>query len=136
MPAEVAKQPRTLRDLLRFAANRFNAAGLSFGHGTANARDEAAYLILHTLKLPLDRLDPFLDKTLAAEEIEAVSRVLSMRIEQRVPAAYLTNEAWLGDFRFYVDERVIVPRSYIAELLPGGLEPYVGPADGVTTARD
>ncbi len=106
-----------MRDWLRFAVTRFNEAGLSFGHGTTNARDEAAYLILHTLKLPLDRLDPFLDKSLSAEEIEAVSRMLRRRVEQRVPAAYLTNEAWLGDFRFYVDERVIVPRSYIAELL-------------------
>ncbi len=136
MPAEVAKPPRTLRDLLRLAVRRFNAAGLSFGHGTTNARDEAAYLILHTLKLPLDRLDPFLDKALAAEEIEAVSRVLRLRVEQRVPAAYLTSEAWLGDFRFHVDERVIVPRSYIAELLRDGLSPWVKDPDSVGAALD
>src|SRR5258708_32545354 len=103
MPAKVAKQPRTLRDLLRFAEDRFSEAGLSFGHGTTNAHDEAAYLILHTLKLPLDRLDPFLDKALSAEETEAVSRVLRLRVDQRVPAAYLATEAWLGDFRVYVD---------------------------------
>lgn len=115
---------------------RFGEAGLSFGHGTTNARDEAAYLILHTLKLPLDRLDPFIDKTLTAEETEAVSRALRLRIEQRVPAAYLTHEAWLGDFRFYVDERVIVPRSYIAELLRDGLSPWVKDRDSVGAALD
>lgn len=136
MPAEVRKQPRTLRDWLRFAVSRFSEAGLSFGHGTTNAYDEAAYLILHTLKLPLDRLDPFLDTALTAEEIEAVSRVLRLRVEQRVPAAYLTNEAWLGDFRFYVDERVIVPRSYIAELLRDELSPWVKDPVSVGAALD
>jgi len=132
----VPKQPRTLRDWLRFAVIRFGEAGLSFGHGTTNARDEAAYLILHTLRLPLDRLDPFLDKTLTTEETEAVSRMLRLRVEQRVPAAYLTNEAWLGDFRFYVDERVIVPRSYIAELLRDKLSPWVKDPDSVGAALD
>jgi ribosomal protein L3 glutamine methyltransferase len=138
MPAEVPKHPhlKTVRDWLRFAVTRFNEAGLSFGHGTTNARDEAAYLILHTLKLPLDRLDPFLDKTLSAEEIEAVSRMLHRRVEQRVPAAYLTNEAWLGDFRFYVDERVIVPRSYIAELLRDELSPWVKDPESAGAALD
>jgi ribosomal protein L3 glutamine methyltransferase len=132
----VRKQPKTLRDWLRDAVTRFNEAGLSFGHGTTNARDEAAYLILHTLKLPLDRLDPFLDKTLSAEETDAVGRVLRQRIEQRVPAAYLTREAWLGDHRFYVDERVIVPRSYIAELLREELSPWVKDPESVATALD
>ena len=127
---------KTVRDWLRFAVTRFNEAGLSFGHGTTNARDEAAYLILHTLKLPLDRLDPFLDKTLSAKEIAAVKQMLRGRIEQRVPAAYLTNEAWLGDFRFYVDERVIVPRSYIAELLRDGLSPWVKDRESVGATLD
>jgi len=136
MPAEVRKQPRTVRDWLRFAVRRFNAAGISFGHGTTNAQDEAAYLILHTLKLPLDRLDPFLDKTLSAKEIAAVKQILRRRIEQRVPAAYLTNEAWLGDFRFYVDERVIVPRSYIAELLRDELSPWVKDRESVGATLD
>lgn len=136
MPAEVPKQRKTVRDWLRFAVNRFNEAGLSFGHGTTNAHDEAAYLILHTLRLPLDRLDPFLDKALSTEEIEAVSRVLRLRIEQRVPAAYLTHEAWLGEFRFYVDERVIVPRSYIAELMRDELRPWVKDPDSVGAALD
>ena len=136
MPPEVPKEPRTVRDWLSFAVRRFSEAGLSFGHGTINARDEAAYLILHTLKLPLDRLDPFLDTTLTAAEIEAVRRVLRLRVEQRVPAAYLTHQAWLGDFRFYVDERVIVPRSYIAELLHDELSPWVKDPDSVGAALD
>ena len=138
MPAEVPKHPhlKTVRGWLRFAVTRFNEAGLSFGHGTTNARDEAAYLILHTLELPLDRPAPFLDKTLSAEEIEAVSRMLRRRVEQRVPAAYLTNEAWLGDFRFYVDERVIVPRSYIAELLRAELSPWVKAPESAGAALD
>lgn len=138
MPAEVPKRPhpKTVRDWLHFAVTRFNAAGLSFGHGTTNARDEAAYLILHTLKLPLDRLDPFLDKTLSAQETDAVSQMLRRRVEQRVPAAYLTNEAWLVDFRFYVDERVIVPRSYIAELLREELSPWVKDPESVGRALD
>jgi ribosomal protein L3 glutamine methyltransferase len=136
MRADVPPRPSTVRDWLRFAVNRFSDAGLSFGHGTTNAHDEAAYLILHTLKLPLDRLDPFLETVLSEEEIEAVSRMLRLRIEQRVPAAYLTNEAWLGDFRFYVDERVIVPRSYIAELLRDELSPWVKDPDSVGAALD
>src|SRR3954464_2724084 len=108
----------TARDLLRYAVTRFNAAKLFFGHGSAEAFDEAAYLILHTLKLPLDKLDPFLDARLLPEEVKAVLDVIERRAVERVPAAYITNEAWLGDYRFYVDRRVIVPRSFIAELIP------------------
>jgi len=122
----------TLRDLLRYAVTRFNAAGLFFGHGSNNALDEAAYLILHTLKLPLDKLDPFLDARLLPDEIEAVLQVIRRRAEERVPAAYITNEAWLGGYRFYVDERTIVPRSFIAELLPDQFSPWIDDADAVT----
>ena len=136
MPAEGLNGPRTVREWLRFAVSRFSKAGLSYGHGTTSAYDEAAYLILHTLKKPLDRLEPFLDTALTADEIEGVSRMLRLRVEQRVPAAYLTNEAWLGDFRFYVDERVIVPRSYIAELLREELSPWVKDPDSVGAALD
>lgn len=136
MFAEAAGHLRTLRDWLRFAASQFSAAGLAYGQGSTNAYDEAAYLILHTLHLPLDRLDPFLDAALTPREAQAVAEVLRRRVEERVPAAYLTNEAWLGDFRFYVDRRAIVPRSYIAELLPEGLEPWLGNAGAVTRALD
>ncbi|MFL9985839.1 50S ribosomal protein L3 N(5)-glutamine methyltransferase [Paraburkholderia sediminicola] len=115
----------TVRDLLRFAVSRFNQAELSFGHGSANAYDEAAYLILHTLHLPLDLLEPFLDARLSAAEVDAVLNVIERRAGQRVPAAYITQEAWMHGFRFHVDERVIVPRSFIGELLQDGLQPYV-----------
>ncbi|MGH8757608.1 MAG: 50S ribosomal protein L3 N(5)-glutamine methyltransferase, partial [Burkholderiales bacterium] len=115
---------RTVRDLLRFAVNQFNQAGLSFGHGTHNARDEAAYLILHTLQLPLDQLEPFLDTPLTRKQITAVLDILRQRVTKKIPAAYLTHEAWLGNLRFYVDQRVIVPRSFIAELLRTRLKPW------------
>jgi len=115
----------TPRDLLRYAVTRFNAAKLFFGHGSAEAFDEAAYLVLHTLKLPLDRLDPFLDAKLLPEEVLQVLSVIERRTTERVPAAYITNEAWLGTYAFYVDERVLVPRSFIAELIPNWFSPWV-----------
>lgn len=115
----------TLRDFLRYAVSRFNAAGLHFGHGSDNAWDEAAYLILHTLHLPLDRLEPFLDARLLEGERDALIEIIRRRAEERLPAAYLTHEAWLGDYRFHVDERVIVPRSFIAELLREQLAPWI-----------
>lgn len=121
---------RTVRDLLRFAVSRFGEHGLHFGHGNANAWDEAVYLVLHTLHLPPDRLEPFLDARLTDPERDAVLHVIRRRVEERLPAAYLTGEAWLGDYRFTIDQRVIVPRSFIAELLFEGLEPWVDdPAD-------
>ncbi len=126
----------TLRDWLRYAVTRFGEARLSFGHGTTNAYDEAAYLLLHALHLPLDRLEPFLDARLTQPERLQLAQLLERRIDQRVPAAYLTHEAWLGDFRFYVDERVIIPRSFIAELLPDSLTPFVGEPEKVTAALD
>lgn len=115
----------TPRDLLRYAVTRFNAARLFFGHGSAEAFDEAAYLVLSTLKLPLDRLDPFLDAKLLHDEVLQVLAVIERRVTERVPAAYITNEAWLGSYRFYVDERVLVPRSFIAELIPQQFSPWV-----------
>ncbi|MFL9906222.1 50S ribosomal protein L3 N(5)-glutamine methyltransferase [Paraburkholderia sp. RL17-337-BIB-A] len=126
----------TVRDLLRFAVSRFNQAELSFGHGSANAYDEAAYLILHTLHLPLDLLEPFLDARLSAAEIDAVLNVIERRASQRVPAAYITQEAWMHGFRFYVDERTIVPRSFIGELLQDGLQPYVEDPEQVSAVLE
>lgn len=117
---------QTVRDLLRLAVSRFTAARLSFGHGSANAYDEAAYLVLHTLSLPLDTLDPFLDARLLPEEVDAVLKVIDRRVTERVPAAYITHEAFMHGLRFYVDSRVIVPRSFIGELLQDGLEPWIG----------
>lgn len=126
----------TLRDWLRYAVSRFGEAKLAFGHGSGNAYDEAAYLILHELNLPLDRLEPFLDATLTQAERARLLELLVRRIDQRVPAAYLTHEAWLGEFRFYVDERVVIPRSFIAELLPEGLAPWRREDAPVTAALD
>ncbi|CAN5685900.1 50S ribosomal protein L3 N(5)-glutamine methyltransferase [soil metagenome] len=123
---------RTLRDLLRYAVTRFNTEKLFFGHGSANALDEAAYLLLHTLKLPLDKIDPFLDARLLPDEIKAVLSIIERRAVERVPASYLTNEAWLGTYNFYVDERVIVPRSFIAELIPEHFSPWVQDPDQIT----
>jgi ribosomal protein L3 glutamine methyltransferase len=133
---DAAKNLQTVRDLLRFAVSRFNEAKLFFGHGTSNAYDEAAYLILHTLHLPIDTLDPFLDARLLPQELSAVLAQLEARITRRVPAAYLTHEAWLGEHKFYIDERVIVPRSFIAELLREHLQPWVEHPDEIHTALD
>jgi ribosomal protein L3 glutamine methyltransferase len=126
----------TLRDLLRFAVSRFNEAELFFGHGSDNAWDEAAYLLLHTLHLPLDRLEPFLDARLTEAERNTVLHLIERRVKTRVPAAYLTHEAWLGEHRFYVDERVIVPRSFIAELLEEQLTPWIDDPWAITRVAD
>lgn len=121
----------TVRDLLRYAVSRFHGAKLFFGHSANNAVDEAAYLILHTLHLPLDNLDMYLDAHLFPSEIELVLKVIDRRVTERIPAAYITNEAWLGTYSFYVDERVIVPRSFIAELIPSYFSPWIQNPDDV-----
>jgi len=136
MPELARRELVTLRDWLRFAVSRFNEAGLFFGHGTGNAYDEAAYLILHTLHLPLDRLDPFLDARLLPEEAERLATILDRRIRERVPAPYLTREAWLHGYRFYVDERVIVPRSFLAPMILERFQPWLAEPDNVLTALD
>jgi ribosomal protein L3 glutamine methyltransferase len=127
---------KTLRDLLRYAVSRFTFSKLHFGHGSSNATDEVAYLLLHTLHLPLDQLEPFLDARLLAHEIDAVLHVIEQRAHERLPAAYITNEAWLGSYRFYVDQRVIVPRSFIAELIPEQFSPWIEDASMVAHILD
>ena len=107
----------TVRALLAYGVERFEKAGLSYGHGTTNALDEASWLILHALGLPPHDLDSHLDRPLSAAQTKAARALLDRRARTRKPAAYLIHEAWLGPHRFYVDERVIVPRSFIAELL-------------------
>jgi ribosomal protein L3 glutamine methyltransferase len=107
----------TVRDWLRYAVTSMTRARLVFGHGTDNAVDEAAFLILATLDLPIEDINPWLDCRLTAAEREAVGAIISARIETRKPAAYLTNAAYIQGRKFYVDERVIVPRSFIGELL-------------------
>ena len=126
----------TVRDLMRYALSRFNAAQLFFGHGSDNAWDEAAYLICHILHFPSQHLDSFFDARLLEEERLAVLKVIDARVNQRIPAAYLTHEAWLTGHAFYVDERVIVPRSFIAELLEEGLAPWIDAPEQITSALD
>lgn len=127
---------RTVRDWLRYAVSRFSRAGLCYGHGTDNAYDEAAYLVLHALHLPPDTLDPFLDANLLDHERTAVRDIIERRITQRLPAPYITGEAWLRGRRFHVDSNVLVPRSPIAELLDEGLAPYVADPLDVRAVMD
>lgn len=126
----------TVRDLVRFAVSLFIEEKLFFGHGSANAFDEAVYLVLHVLKLPPDKLEPFFDARLTSLERDAVLNVIERRVRERIPAAYLTNEAWLGEYKFYVDKRVIVPRSFIAELLRDELSPWVPDPEAVESVLD
>ena len=107
----------TIRDLLRFAVTRMESAGLSYGHGTETALEEAVFLIAERLRLPHDGIEPFLDARLTRAERRDVIALIGRRILTRKPAAYLLNRAYIGDVAFYVDERVIVPRSFIGELL-------------------
>ena len=107
----------TVRDWLRYGVSRFTEAHLVFGHGTASATDEAAFLLLSSLHLPVDVLDPWLDCRLTRDERTRVLELFGARISTRKPASYLTNSAWIQGRRFYVDERVIVPRSFIGELI-------------------
>jgi ribosomal protein L3 glutamine methyltransferase len=111
----------TLQDILAQATQRLEAAPLAYGHGTHNARDEAAWLVLWRLGLPLDSdLDALATQTLSEAQVQAIDALIAQRIETRKPAAYLTNEAWLQGVPFYIDERSIVPRSFIAELIADG----------------
>lgn len=133
---KIGDQLSTVRDVLRYAVSCFNQAELYFGHGNDNAYDEAAYLILHTLHLPLDTLTPFLDAKLLSTEKETLLALIERRVTERIPVSYLTQQAWQGDFEFYVDERVIVPRSFIYELLGEPLQPWLPYDELVKRALD
>jgi ribosomal protein L3 glutamine methyltransferase len=133
---ELIDDLHTIRDWLRWGSSRFHEAKLFFGHGCDNAHDEAAWLILHALHLPPDRLDPYLDARLTRHERLAVHELLQQRIARRLPAAYLTREAWQAGLRFYVDERVLIPRSYFADLLVNGFSPWIEDPCEVATALD
>lgn len=137
---EMTPDPRevlvTLRDLIRYGVSRLNAAKVHFGHGSDNAWDEVVYLVLHALHLPPDQLDPFLDaRVLPAERGRALA-LIDRRCDERLPAPYLTHEAWLQGFHFFVDQRVIVPRSPLAELLVHHLDPWVQHPEEITSVLD
>ena len=115
------KNLSTVRDLLRYAVTSFNKAVIVHGHGTTSAIDEAAFLILESLKLPVDDINPWLDASLTEAERKAVLALIAKRIKSRKPAAYLLKRTYMQGVPFYVDERVIVPRSYIGEMMAKGL---------------
>ncbi|UCH42045.1 MAG: 50S ribosomal protein L3 N(5)-glutamine methyltransferase [Gammaproteobacteria bacterium] len=115
----------TTRDFIRWGSSEFSRNELSFGHGFVSALDEARYLVLHALSLPYDWPDEYLDTSLTLEEREQVVKVLQLRVSSRQPAAYITRESWFCGLRFYVDERVLVPRSPMAELLSDHFEPWI-----------
>lgn len=133
---QAGEELRTLRDLLRFAVSYFNRSDLFLGHGLPTAYDEAALLIMHALYLNADQLDLFMDAMLTYNERDQVLRIIERRAREKIPVAYLTHEAWLGDFNFYVDERVIIPRSFIAELLHDRLSPWVIDPHDINSALD
>ncbi|HVE44419.1 MAG TPA: 50S ribosomal protein L3 N(5)-glutamine methyltransferase [Gammaproteobacteria bacterium] len=120
-PAEL----KTIRDFLRYATSVFNEADLYYGHGTDNAWDEAVALILHTLHLPHDINAAVLDAQLIEKERQAIFQLIHRRITERIPVAYLTHEAWFNGLSFYVDERVLIPRSSIAELIEEQFQPWI-----------
>ncbi len=132
----ITEELHTIRDWLRFAVSRFEESSIFFGHGTDNAYDEAVWLILSALHLPHDTLENFLDSRLLPPERTRLKELIRRRITDRTPTAYLVNEAWLKGFKFYVDERVIVPRSFIAELLEDGLNPWVEYPEMIESAAD
>ena len=117
----------TARALIEWGAERFDDAGLVYAHGTDNALDEAASLVLHSLSIGYDQPDSVLDEPLDASDLDRARELLEQRIKTRRPAAYLLQEAWFAGMPFYIDERVLVPRSPLAELIAASFEPWIDP---------
>jgi ribosomal protein L3 glutamine methyltransferase len=134
-PLQAARELLTIRDCLRYACTRFEAAGVAYGQGTDNAWDEAVWLLLWCLHLPPDRLDPFLDARLTSRERRLVLELIDRRCRERVPSAYLTGEAWLRGLRFRADPRALVPRSLIAEAIEESLDDWL-PEEGPAAVLD
>lgn len=126
----------TIRDWIRFAVSQFEASDVFYGHGTDNAYDEAVWLIMSALHLPMDTLNNFLDARITTTERTKLANFIEQRITQHTPTAYLLKEAWLQGLKFYVDERVLIPRSFIAELLNNGLSPWVEFPEMIESAAD
>ncbi|HWY73365.1 MAG TPA: 50S ribosomal protein L3 N(5)-glutamine methyltransferase, partial [Burkholderiaceae bacterium] len=127
---------RSMRDVLRYAVTRFNERPIFFGHGQLDAFDEAAFLVTRAMKLPMERMEIFLDAFLTHAEINTLIELIERRVKKRVPVAYLLGEAWLQGYRFNVDSRVIIPRSFIAELLKDQLAPWVSNPGSVRSVLD
>ncbi len=134
--AEAAATLHTALDWLRYGVSRFTAAGLHFGHGTDNAVDEARLLVCHALSLPLDAPDLLFQGRLLEAEKARIAGLFERRIAERLPAPYLTGEAWFAGLPFTVDERVIVPRSPIAELIETGFAPWIAKPEHVERVLD
>lgn len=126
----------TFRDWVRFAVSVYRRENLFFGQGCDNAYDEALYLIQSVLHLPSGGPETFFDARLTVSEIAEIKSALAKRVIERVPAAYIVRETWLGGYRFYVDERVIVPRSYFAEIIPGELMNWIADAGEIARVAD
>ncbi len=129
------KALKTITDFVRWGASRFVEAGLTYGHGLSSPLDEAAYLVLRTLYLPVDTPNAYWSSVLTDLEIESVVDVIKRRVEERIPAAYITQEGWFAGLQFYIDERVLVPRSPIAELVENQFSPWLD-ADEVGSILD
>lgn len=127
---------KTIRDVLRHAVSEFERSDVSLGQGTQSAFDEAAFLVLRTLNLPPDLLEPFLDANLTSDEIELVLRNIALRSRDKIPAPYILNEAWLRDYKFYVDERVLIPRSHIADILMDQIDTWIPDPENINCALD
>jgi ribosomal protein L3 glutamine methyltransferase len=126
----------TIRDWLRYAVSQFEASDIFYGHGTDNAYDEAVWLVMSALHLPMDTLNNFFDARITNTERSKLSQLLELRISSHTPTAYLVKEAWLQGLKFFVDERVLVPRSFIAELLNDDLSPWIEYPELVESAAD
>ena len=138
----LSEELHTIRDWLRFTVSQFEASDIFFGHGTDNSYDEAVWLVMSALHLPHDTLHNFMDAVITEQERKHLAHLIEQRVTNRTPTAYLVREAWLRGFKFYVDERVIVPRSFIAELLDfneegeHGLQPWIEHPELINSAAD
>lgn len=136
-PSILVEELTTIRDWIRYAVSQFEASDIFYGHGTDNSYDEAVWLIMSGLHLPTETLDNFLDAVITKQERKHLAHLIDQRVTKRTPTAYLVREAWLHDFKFYVDERVIVPRSFIAELLlDDSLSPWIEFPEMIQSAAD
>ncbi len=134
--AQAAQELHTIRDWLRFAVSQFENSDIFYGHGTDNSYDEAVWLIMSALHLPMETLNNFLDARLTQLERDKLAQFIEQRITKHTPTAYLLKEAWLQGFKFYVDERVLIPRSFIAELLVNDLSPWIEFPEMIESAAD